>query len=216
MKNGITHVVLDFGGVIAPINMSGCLQRYHALGFDNVDKYLNLVCQEGFFGDFESGRIDGKQLAGFISREAGKSLSEEECCQAFLGFFSGMDQTVLDRNLAAVRRLRSEGYALALLSNTNPFVASWFRSDRFDGHGHPLTDYLGHFYLSFEMKVMKPDEKIFRMMLESESVRPEQVLYVDDGASNIATARRLGLHTLLASPDIDWTEEIWKPLNRPE
>lgn len=212
MNKEITKVVLDFGGVIAPVDIGGCLARYHALGFENVDKYLNLVRQEAFFGDFESGKIDGRQLSEIISREAGKPISEAECSYAFLGFFDSIRQEDLDRNLAAVKRLRSEGYSPALLSNTNPFVASWFLSDRFDGHGHPLSNYIDHLYLSYELRMMKPDEKIFALMLEGEGVRAENVLYVDDGASNLATASRLGMHTLLASPDSDWTSEIWRIL----
>ncbi len=208
MNNKITHIVLDFGGVVAPVNMAGCLERYHALGFENVDKYLNLVRQEAFFGDFESGKIDGRQLSEIVSREAGKNISEEDCAYAFLGFFSGANPEELVHNLKAIKRWRSEGYRLALLSNTNPFVASWFLSDRFDGHGHPITDYFDHLYLSFRLKMMKPDEQIFRAMLEGEQVRADQVLYVDDGASNIATASRLGIHTVLASPENDWTEEV--------
>ena len=212
MSKGITKVVLDFGGVIAPVNISGCLERYHALGFHNVDKYLNLVRQEGVFGDFESGKIDGKQLADFVSREVGKPVSEKQCSDAFFGFFDGARVDVFEKSIAAVKRLKDEGYRPSLLSNTNPFIAGWFRSDRFDGHGHPLSDYIEHFYLSYELKVMKPDERIFRIMLDGEGVSAQQILYVDDGASNLATASRLGMHTLLASPDTDWTKEIWRIL----
>ncbi len=210
MNSEITHIVLDFGGVVVPVDMAGCLERYHALGFKTVDRYLNLVRQEAFFGDFESGRIDGKELSRIISREAGCSISEEECAYAFFGFFSGTTQEVLDHNLAAIRGLRERGYRLALLSNTNPFIASWFLSDSFDGHGHPLSDYFDSLYLSYRLAVMKPDEKIFRIMLEGERVAPQQVLFVDDGASNIAASSRLGMHTLFAAEGTDWTEEILK------
>jgi len=212
MDSKITHIVLDFGGVVAPVDMAGCLERYHALGFKTVDKYLNLVRQEAFFGDFESGKIDGKELSRIISREAGCSISEEECRYAFLGFFSAIRQEELDRNLAAIRELRERGYRLALLSNTNPFIASWFLSESFDGHGHPLSDYFDSLYLSYRLGIMKPDEKIFRIMLEGERTAPEQVLFVDDGASNIAAASRLGMHTLLAAAGTDWTEEILKKI----
>ena len=212
MNKEITHVVLDFGGVVAPVDIKGCLARYHALGFENVDKYLNLVRQEAFFGDFESGKIDGRQLSEIISREAGRPISEEQCRDAFFGFFDGARMDVFEKNIATIKRLKDEGYALALLSNTNPFIASWFRSDRFDGHGHPLSDYIPHFYLSYELKVMKPDEQIFRIMLDGEGVDAQHILYVDDGASNLATASRLGMHTLLASPYSDWTTEIWSLL----
>ena len=66
------------------------------------------------------------------------------------------------------------------------------------------------------MKVMKPDEKIFRMMLESENVAPSQVLFIDDGPKNVAAAKALGINTIQATNGEDWTGDVlrflaWDP-----
>ena len=204
MRKDITNVVFDFGGVVAPADLGTVIDRFKALGFKNVEEYLNLVRQQGFFGDFETGLIDKDEFRSRVSKEAGREVSMNECRNAYMGFFS----SVPERNLELFRKLRAEGYRLSLLSNTNPFITEWSLSKDFDGHGHSLDEYLDSMYLSYEMKVMKPDERIFRMMLESENVAPSQVLFIDDGPKNIEAARELGLNVIPAVNGKDWTEDV--------
>ena len=63
-------------------------------------------------------------------------------------------------------------------------------------------------YLSYELKVMKPDERIYRLMLESEKVAPSQVLFIDDGPKNIVAARQIGINVIQATNGEDWTENV--------
>ena len=204
MRKDITNVVFDFGGVVAPADLSIVIDKFKALGLENIEKYLNMVRQQGFFGDFETGLIDKEEFRSRVCKEIGREVSMDECRDAYMGFFS----SVPERNLELFRRLRAEGYRLSLLSNTNPFIIEWALSKEFDGHGHSLDEYLDSMYLSYEMKVMKPDEKIFRMMLESENVAPSQVLFIDDGPKNIAAARALGINAIQATNGEDWTEDV--------
>jgi putative hydrolase of the HAD superfamily len=53
---------------------------------------------------------------------------------------------------------------------------------------------------------MKPNEKIFRMMLEGQQATPEETLFVDDGEVNIKTAQTLGMQTLCPHDNEDWTQ----------
>lgn len=204
MRKDITNVVFDFGGVIAPADLGVVVGRFKALGLANIENYLNLVRQQGFFGDFETGLIDKEQFRDRVSKEVGREVTMDECRDAYMGFFS----TVPERNLSLMKRLRSEGYRLSLLSNTNPFIIEWAQSKEFDGHGHPLSEYLDSLYLSYELKVMKPEERIFRLMLEAENVAPDQVLFIDDGPKNLEAARRVGLNVIQATNGEDWTPAV--------
>ena len=204
MRKDITNVVFDFGGVIAPADLGIVINKFKALGLEDIEKYLNMVRQQGFFGDFETGLIDKEEFRARVSKEVGREVSMDECRDAYMGFFS----SVPERNLELFRKLRAEGYRLSLLSNTNPFIMEWALSKAFDGHGHSLDEYLDSICVSYEMKVMKPDEKIFRMMLESEKVTPSQVLFIDDGPKNVDAARKIGINTIQATNGKDWTEDV--------
>lgn len=204
MRKDITNVVFDFGGVVAPADLSIVINKFKALGLKNIEKYLNMVRQQGFFGDFETGLIDKEEFRARVSNEVGRDVSMEECRDAYMGFFS----SVPERNLELFSKLRSEGYRLSLLSNTNPFIIEWALSKEFDGHGHSLDEYLDSMYLSYELKVMKPDERIFRLMLDAENAAPSKVLFIDDGPKNIEAAKTLGINVIQATNGEDWTEDV--------
>ena len=204
MRKDIKNVVFDFGGVVAPADLGVVINKFKALGLGNIEEYLNLVRQQGFFGDFETGLIDKDEFRARVSKEVGREVSMDECRNAYMGFFS----SVPERNLELFRKLRAEGYSLSLLSNTNPFIMEWALSKAFDGHGHSLDEYLDSIYVSYEMKVMKPDEKIFRMMLESEKAAPSQVLFIDDGPKNVAAARAIDINAIQATNGEDWTGDV--------
>ena len=63
MRKDITNVVFDFGGVVAPADLSIVINKFKALGLEDIEKYLNMVRQQGFFGDFETRRSSGSVSA---------------------------------------------------------------------------------------------------------------------------------------------------------
>lgn len=201
MDKRITNVVFDFGGVVAPADIALAQKNFRELGVSDIEKYLNLTRQEGFFGDFEEGLIDEEGFRCKVSEKVGHEVSTEACRQAYLGFFS----TVPEANLKLFERLRAEGYRLSLLSNTNSFVSDWFLNGDLDGKGRALDSYLDNFYLSYRLKTMKPDERIFKILLDSENAEPEAVLFIDDGPRNVAAAAALGIRTLHVTDPHDWT-----------
>lgn len=189
----VRNLVFDFGGVFCKINLQGCVAAFRALGFADIGSFLNEYAQKGIFGQLEEGSISDDDFRRSVSAHVGREVSWTECQQGWLGFIDG----VLTGNLDELLRLRSHGYRVALLSNTNPFVASWFRGSAFDGRGHGMGYYIGqeHQYLSFEQKAMKPAGDIFRKMLGGEGFVADETLFVDDGPANVLTAQGLGLKT---------------------
>jgi len=69
-------------------------------------------------------------------------------------------------------------------------------------------------YLSYQMKMMKPSEEIFRKVLMSEKIFPCETLFVDDGPRNVAMASQLGINTFCPENGEDWTEKIYEYLNK--
>jgi len=64
--------------------------------------------------------------------------------------------------------------------------------------------------LSYQLKMMKPSEEIFRHVLMQEKTFPDEILFVDDGPRNVAAASQIGFHTFCPVNGEDWTEEIYK------
>ncbi len=202
----IKNIVFDFGGVFAKIDIVRSMDAFKALGLEDVEKYMDPYTQGGFFGEMEEGHIDGEEFRQKVSELSGHEVSWEDCDRAWHAIIV----SVVKGNLQKVLDLREKGYRVALLSNTNPYMAGWFRSDKLDGEGHGISYYIPkeHQYLSYELKTMKPGKEIFQKMLDGEGFIPEETLFIDDGAGNIKTAQSLGLKTYLPDNGEDWSDKI--------
>ena len=140
--------------------------------------------------------------------DVGRELTHDECRYAWHGYVESVPQ----RNLQMLLRLRSLGYKVCLLSNTNPYMMQWAMSSEFDGNGHSVEYYFDHLYLSYQCKQMKPSAEIFKMMLQGQQSSAAETLFIDDGLKNIQAAQALGIHTLMPQNNEDWTEPLSKLL----
>lgn len=53
--------------------------------------------------------------------------------------------------------------------------------------------------ISADLKVAKPDEKIYKIILEKYNILPCETLFIDDSKDNINSAKKLGINTYLFS-----------------
>lgn len=204
----IKTVIFDMGGVIITINQEEALRRFKALGVKDAEEIMNPYCQSGVFGDLEEGKVTADEYQEALEKMVGRKLTFDEIRHCWLGYV--VDVPV--KKLAAINKLREEGYRVVLLSNTNPYMTSWTDSNDFSADGHPIGEYFDAMYRSYEVKFMKPDDKFFHYVLAQEKVSPEDALFVDDGPRNCAAASELGICTYCPENGADWTEEIYKYL----
>lgn len=201
----IHNIIFDLGGVVITLDQSQSVHRFEALGVKDAEQRLNAYTQEGIFGDLEGGKIDAETFRQELSKLMGREATHEECAYAWQGYA----KEVPARNLDALMRLRQEGYRLILLSNTNPYMMEWVNSSAFDGRGHSIDYYFDAMYLSYQMKLMKPSEEIFRRVLMSEQIAPSECLFIDDGPRIVAAASQIGIRTFCPENGADWTQEIY-------
>lgn len=201
----IKNIIFDLGGVIITLDQPQAIRRFKDLGLEHAEEHLDAYTQKGIFGDLERGAITADDFRRELSRLAGRELTFEECRHAWLGYCKEVPQ----RNIAALERLRSEGYRLILLSNTNPFMMSWIMSSDFDGRGHGLSHYMDACYCSYELGVMKPDPVFFSRVLMAEQIPPSETLFIDDGPRNVAAASQMGMRTYCPENGADWTTKIY-------
>ena len=205
----IKTIIFDLGGVIITIDQEEALHRFAALGLKDATTWLDPYTQKGIFGQLENGLITAEDFRCELGKLVGREVTMQECEYAWQGYAKEVPQ----RNLDMLLTLRSEGYRVILLSNTNPCMMAWAMSPAFDGKGHALSHYLDACYLSYQMRVMKPDETFFRRVLMAEQTPPGECLFVDDGPRNVAAASQIGINTFCPKNGEDWTEAIRDYLN---
>lgn len=204
MERVIKNIVFDLGGVIVTLDPAEALRRFKALGLSDAERYLDSYTQSGIFGNLEEGKITAEDFRSKLSSLTGHELTFDECKHAWLGYRKDVPQ----RNLDLLKELRTKGYRLILLSNTNPFMMDWALSCEFDGKGSSLNDYFDALYLSYRLGIMKPAPDFFRQVLDNENILPEETLFVDDGPRNVEAAGKLGFMTMCPDNGSDWTGEL--------
>lgn len=204
----IRCILFDLGGVVITIDQDQAVKRFKEIGLKDAEKRLDPYTQSGIFGDLEAGAISAEQFRVELSKLVGRELTFQECRYAWTGYCKEVPQ----RNLEALLKLREQGYRIVLLSNTNPYMMDWALSNDFDGDGHSLKYYFDELYMSFQVKLMKPNDLFYRHVLRKEKLFPQECLFVDDGPRNVAAASQMGIQTYCPKNGADWTKEIYEYL----
>ncbi len=90
-----------------------------------------------------------------------------------------------------LKNLRNKNFKLGYISN-GPQDRSDFLDEKY---GFISLFDLGLF--SFEAHVRKPDVKIYRKFIEKFNLNPEEIIYIDDAAKNLVSAKEVGMNIIL-------------------
>lgn len=190
----INTVIFDLGGVILDLDRNAAIEAFNNLGFNEADDLLDPYRQKGVFKELEKGTVSPEELYDYIRQASGKEISGEEIDTALNRFIHGLSPYKLE--MLDELRTRFNVYAL---SNINPIIMS--RLDYWFGQqGKSMEDYFDRMFLSYEMKMLKPDDDIFEKTIADTGLIPEETLYIDDSKANIDTGRKFGLNVYMPAP----------------
>jgi FMN phosphatase YigB (HAD superfamily) len=112
----------------------------------------------------------------------------------------------LDSNVRLLPELKKRGYRLYYLSN--------FPLDIFDEvkSGYFFFKYFDGGKISAEVKCSKPEEGIYKNILEHYSLIANECLFVDDIEANVKTAERMGMKGFFTNGSLQISKELEKAL----
>ncbi|MDR3251165.1 MAG: HAD family phosphatase [Tannerella sp.] len=198
----IKNIVFDMGGVIVDVQLDRAIRNFKNIGVADADELIDSSHHKGIFIDFENGEIDTDEFCRALCEHANKFIPRKDIEDAW----RSMIDPPLQYKSDFVKELR-RSYKLYLLTNNNPIIMDWARSEGFAPDGSALSDCFDKIYVSYEMKCTKPDLTIFRKMIEDAGIMPEETLYIDDSAENCSAAETAGLTALLVENGSDWREK---------
>ena len=103
-----------------------------------------------------------------------------------------------------VRELKEKGYKVYYLSN---FSA---KAERECAHTIDFIPYTDGGILSYREKLIKPDPRIYKLLVERFGLNPGESVFLDDRADNCLAAQKLGFHTVLFTTRENAIEELKK------
>jgi 2-haloacid dehalogenase len=175
-------VIFDLGNVLLDWDP----RRLYRMLIDDpaeLDHFLTEICSREWH-DVQDG--------GGSTRSATEHLQARhpeyaELIGAFYSRWPDMTAGALPATVDVLAELRAAGVRLLALTNW-PAETFTPARDRFE-----FFDWFEGIVVSGEEGVAKPDDEIFTLLLERYRVDPATAVYIDDTATHVRTARRLGL-----------------------
>lgn len=177
----VDTVVFDLGNVLIPWDRRFL---YEQLIDDpaQLRHFLDEVLTLEANAELDRGMPLADVVAGLIERHP----EHAELLQAFADRWIETVGPVIEESVTLLERLVAGGVPCYALSN-------WGR-DTFEQAEHRFP-FLGWFegrIISGYEGVVKPEPEIFQLLCERFDLTPERTLFIDDSATNIDAARRLG------------------------
>ncbi|HTW21594.1 MAG TPA: GNAT family N-acetyltransferase [Mycobacteriales bacterium] len=182
MSAAPTTVVFDLGNVLLDWDPRTLFARLIE-DPDELDHFLGEVCTRAWHDAQDRGRPAEEAIAEL----AAKFPEYADLIAAYYARWPDMTTGAMPACVDIVRELRGAGIRLVALTN---WPADTFEParDRF-----PFFAWFEGIVVSGQEGIAKPDEEIFRRLLDRYDVDPATAVYVDDTQVHVDTASRLGM-----------------------
>jgi 2-haloacid dehalogenase len=174
-------VVFDLGGVLIDWDPR---HLYRKLLADDaaVEEFLATICTPEWNAELDGGRPFAEGVAELVERHpehAAEIAAYHERWPEMLG-------GEIPGTVEILAELRAAGVPLYALTNwsAETFLIS---RDRFE-----FLDWFDGLVVSGQERVIKPDPRIFRLLLDRFGLDPGATFFADDSEANVAAAREVG------------------------
>lgn len=181
----INSIVLDIGNVLAHFRWKEYLED---CGYTEEIKHKiskATVLSERWI-ELDRGVIDEGKLM-------------DQCCQEepsvekeIRKLFDDVAQLVWEYDYSSdfVRQLKANGYKVYLLSNYASFTFQYAKEN------FEFIKYVDGGVISYEVKCVKPEARIYQLLIDKYNIRPEEAVFLDDLSANLEGAKPFGFHTI--------------------
>src|ERR1035438_3107315 len=163
--------IFDLGRVLVYFDFNRGYQALEGLCPYSVAEIPKRIATTDLVERFETGLVEPAEFVAEFSRILGLRIDYDHFCRIWSSIFT---ETLVPESMLEGLAAR---YRLVLLSNTNAIHFEMVRKN------YPLLRHFHELVLSYEVKAMKPNPRIFREAVARAGCRPEECFYTDDIAA---------------------------------
>ncbi len=182
----IKNIIFDFGGVLVDWNPR-YLYREVFQDENEMEFFLANVCNNDWNIEQDRGR-PWNEAIDLLQKQY------PEYHEAIKMYRDGWAQMIggdFPETVALLRHLKGEGFKIYGLTNWSAETIDIAYS-RFDF----FTLFDGIVVSGIE-KIIKPDERLYQILLDRYNIIPEESVFIDDNTCNITTANMLGINGII-------------------
>ena len=190
-------VVFDIGNVLVRWDPRNLYRKMFGGDDDAMEQFLATACTNEWFAELDAGAI-APQVAARVA--AWPHFREH--IEAFdTRWLETLDGAIAE-NVALFAQLKEQGRKVFGITN--------YPADKFDlsRPHYPFFDWFDGVVVSGREGLVKPDPRIFTLLLHRYSLRAQDLVFVDDSLKNIAAAQAVGMDTIHFVPGVDLADEL--------
>lgn len=197
----IKNIIFDLGNVLISFKPSEFLDS------KNYPEQTKALILSDIFGSpewqlLDSGDLNVDQAVEGIMKNS--LLERDQIMRIF-----DLRQEILfpiDNNVKILPELKKQGFRLYFLSN---FPIDIWEEVK---NGYSLFEYFDGGLISAEAKVSKPDRRIYAILMQRYSLKPEECLYIDDLEPNVIAAESTGMKGIVTFGSLEISQKIREAL----
>ena len=194
----IKNIIFDFGGVVMDWN-----PRYFFKNYFKDDEKMEYFLKNIATDEWNIEQDRGRSLAKGTEIQVEKHPDWEKEIRAYYDNWTTMLKTDIPQNVEVLRKLEHSNYELFGLTNwsaeTFPFALQNYDFFKI---------FKGKIVVSGVEKLIKPDPKIWEVLLERYHLKTEESVFIDDNMKNIEVAKSLGFICIPIKKDTNLEKEL--------
>jgi HAD superfamily hydrolase (TIGR01509 family) len=193
----VDNIIFDLGGVIINLDIPATTKALKQLAEKYQTTSFKLQPDHHIFKAFELGLVSTAEFRDTLRSFIHPEVTDAEIDLAWNAMLLDIPRERLD----LLQQLKNQ-HKTFLLSNTNEIHYKAFHKILYDTHHYPSLDEFFHkAYYSHLIQKRKPDAEAFQLILDENGLRAERTLFLDDTPQHLEGAQRLGMQTMLVTPD---------------
>ena len=197
-NSAIKNIIFDFGGVVMDWN-----PRYFFKDYFNDDERMEFFLKNIAEDEWNAEQDRGRSLQEGTEIQIQKFPEWENELRAYYDNWSTMLKSDIPENVEVLRKLEHSDYELFGLTNwsaeTFPYALENY--DFFNA-------FKGKIVVSGTEQLIKPDPKIWEVLLERYQLKSEESVFIDDNPKNIEVAETLGFLTVHIQQETNLEKEL--------
>ena len=182
----IKNIVFDFGGVLIDWNPRYLYRSYFAGDEERMEWFLQNVCTYPWNIQMDG----GKPFAEGVAELTALHPEWAEAIGVYHTRWAEMIGGEVEGTASLIKRLKAAGYRVFGLTNWSMETYPLIRDN------YEVFSLFEGVVVSGEEHLLKPDEKIYRCLLERYSLEAAESVFLDDNADNVAGAEAVGMEAV--------------------
>ena len=182
----IKNIIFDFGAVLVDWNPHHLYDSYFG-DATKAEWFLTEICPYEWNAQCDAGRpikdITAERVALFPEWEKEIRMYFDHWVDMMGAPIPGMEELVRD--------YKQRGYGVWGLTNWSAETLPLVRDD------YPVFKLLDGYVVSGQEKVVKPDARLYRILLERYGLKAEECVFIDDNPANTAGAEAVGIRGIV-------------------